>query len=73
MTIDESRSNARLLIAGGLVGGIVGVGVAYLLSQRADRSGGQLEFSTGEGIRLGLLLLGMLRQVADLANPDPGQ
>lgn len=70
MTNDERHSNIRLLMIGGLVGGIIGVGIASLLSKRAERSGGRLDLSTGEGIRLGLLLLGMLRQVADLASPD---
>ncbi|HEX9797705.1 MAG TPA: hypothetical protein VGA52_12025 [Anaerolineales bacterium] len=60
----------RLLLAGGLVGALTGLGIAYLMVQRAERRGGDLELSSGEGLRLGLLLLGMLRQVADLASPD---
>lgn len=66
---DESWKS-RLLLAGGLVGALTGLGVAYLMVQRAERRGGDLELSSGEGLRLGLLLLGLLRQVADLASPD---
>jgi len=66
---DESWKS-RLLLAGGVVGALTGLGVAYLMVQRAERRGGDLELSSGEGLRLGLLLLGMLRQVADLASPD---
>jgi hypothetical protein len=49
---------------------VTGMGVAYLIAQRAERQGGDVSLSTGEGLRLGLLVLGMLRQVADLASPD---
>lgn len=66
--IDPQKKRQTLLI-GGVVGGLVGVGMAYLLVQRAEKQGGEIDFSTGEGIRLGVLLLGALRQVADLASP----
>lgn len=66
--IDPQKKRQTLLI-GGVVGGLVGVGMAYLLIQRAEKQGGDIDFSTGEAIRLGVLLLGALRQVADLASP----
>lgn len=66
--IDPQKKRQTLLI-GGVVGGLVGVGMAYLLVQRAEKQGGDIDLSTGEGIRLGVLLLGALRQVADLASP----
>ena len=53
-----------------VIGAVTGMGVAYLIAQRANRQGGEVSLSTGEGLRLGLLVLGMLRQVADLASPD---
>jgi hypothetical protein len=61
---------SRTLMAGGLIGALTGIGVAYLLVQRAERQGGEMRLSSGEGLRLGLLVIGMLRQVADLASPD---
>lgn len=66
----DGRWKGRTLLAGGVIGAISGMGIAYLLIQRADRQGGQMSLSTGEGLRLGLLVLGMLRQIADLASPD---
>ena len=66
--IDPQKKRQTLLV-GGVIGGIVGVGMAYLLVQRAEKQGGDIDLSTGEGIRLGVLLLGALRQVADLASP----
>lgn len=64
----DPQKKRRMMMMGGVIGSLAGVGVAYLLVQRAERQGGDLDLSTGEGIRLGLLMLGMLRQVADLAN-----
>jgi hypothetical protein len=66
----DGQWKSRTLLAGGLIGAITGMGIAYLLVQRADRQGGEMRLSSGEGLRLGLLVLGMLRQVADLASPD---
>jgi glucokinase len=70
LDVPASGSKGRMLLVGGLIGAVTGMGVAYLISQRAERQGGEVSFSPGEGLRLGLLVLGMLRQVADLASPD---
>jgi hypothetical protein len=58
----------KVLVLGGVIGGLVGVGAAYLLVQRAEREGQDLQLGTGEGIRLGILVLGMLRQVSRLGD-----
>jgi len=67
---DRGQSKSKIILAGGLIGAVTGIGIAYLLAQRAERQGGEMQLSSGEGLRLGLLVLGMLRQVADLATPD---
>ncbi|MCS6907220.1 MAG: hypothetical protein RML93_04960 [Anaerolineales bacterium] len=56
----------KTLILGGVLGAVVGLGAAYLLIQRAEKEQGKLQMSAGEGIKLGLLILGLLRQVAQL-------
>jgi hypothetical protein len=58
----------KVLVLGGVIGGLVGVGTAYLLVQRAEKEGTDVQLGTGEGIRLGLLVLGMLRQVSRLGD-----
>lgn len=60
----------RILVSGAIIGAIVGVGGAYLLVQNAEKRGQQVEVTTGKGLRLGLLLLGLLRQVAQLGEGD---
>jgi hypothetical protein len=66
----DQNWKGRVILAGGLFGAFFGVGMAYLLTQRAERQGGQLRLGTGEGIRLGLLLLGLMKQVSDLGAGD---
>lgn len=56
----------RTLLLGGLLGAVTGLGVAFLLVRRAEKRAEPVKLSTGEGIRLGLILLGLLRQVSEL-------
>jgi len=62
----DQNWKGRVILAGGLIGAFFGVGMAYLLTQRAERKGGQLKLGTGEGLRLGVLLLGLMKQVSEL-------
>lgn len=62
----NSNWKTTTLIVGAVVGAITGVGAAYLLVRRAEQEDGEVALSTGEGLRLGLLVLGLLRQIAQL-------
>jgi hypothetical protein len=53
----------KTMLIGALVGALVGVGAAYLLVQKSERDQGRLSITAGEGVKLGLLVLGLLRQV----------
>lgn len=65
---EQSQLRTRIMVIGGVLGALVGLGAAYMLVQRADKEGQELNLSTGEGIRLGMLLLGVLRQVSRLGD-----
>jgi hypothetical protein len=66
ITKSDNSWKRRALFLGGLLGALTGVGVAYFLVRRAEEQAQEISIGPGEGVRLGLLLLGLLRQVAEL-------
>jgi hypothetical protein len=54
----------KVLVVGGLVGALAGVGAAYMIIRRAEGEEGPPKIGVGEGLKLGLVLLGFLRQVS---------
>jgi ABC-type Mn2+/Zn2+ transport system permease subunit len=54
------------LIVGALLGLFSGLLASFLLVRRAEKSGQELALSSGEGFRLGMLVLGLLREIATL-------
>jgi hypothetical protein len=57
----------KVLLIGGVIGAVVGLLSEYLYIQSIEE-GEQPEISAGKGLRIGLLLLGLVRNVADLAD-----
>jgi hypothetical protein len=55
----------KYLFLGGLLGTMVGVAAAYLILQRADEESPP-DLSLGEGVKIGVLVLGLLRSIAAL-------
>jgi ABC-type Mn2+/Zn2+ transport system permease subunit len=69
MTLEKSSMlseewKRKALLIGALVGAGAGVLGAYLLIQRAEKEGQQPTLSVKEGVKLGALVFGLLRQVA---------
>jgi hypothetical protein len=65
--MEEDRSwKTRILLIGAVVGAITGLGVAFALVQRAEQQGEEVKLNTGEGIRLGMGVLGLLRQIGQI-------
>lgn len=60
----------KILGLGALIGALTGLGAAYLLIQRAEKEGEAPNLSAKEGITLGLLVFGLLRQVSQLGSGD---
>jgi hypothetical protein len=58
----------RVLLFGALIGAATGLIGAMLLYRRAEDEGKELSISTGDGVRLGVMLVGLLRAVAGLAD-----
>ena len=62
---NQNRKAVTLAI-GGVMGALIGLAGAFLLVQNAERENKPIEISTGEGIRLAVLVFGLLRSVATL-------
>ncbi len=70
--LTEMNDNWRpkVMVLGVVIGALAGLGAAYLLVQRAEKRGAAPELDAKEGITLGLLVFGLLRQVAALGEKD---
>lgn len=60
----------KFLALGAVIGALTGLGAAFLMIQRAEKRGIKPAFSTKEGVSLGMLVLGLLRQVSQLGSGD---
>jgi hypothetical protein len=60
----------QVMVIGAVVGALTGLAGAYLLLQRAKRKAEPPNLNASEGIKLGLLVFGLLRQVALLGSGD---
>jgi hypothetical protein len=60
----------KILLIGALAGAATGVIAAMMLQRRAERTGTEVSLSTGEGIQLGIMVLGLVRSIAALADRD---
>ncbi len=56
----------RTLLFGALIGAFTGLVAAMLLQRRAEKTGTEISLSTGEGIQLGVMILGLLRAISSL-------
>ena len=60
----------KVLVIGTLVGALTGLGAAYLLIQRSKKTAEPPNLNATEGVKLGLLVFGLLRQVAALGSGE---
>ena len=65
-TANNGSWKQKALILGGVIGALAGVGVAYMLIRQAEENESRMQFGTGEGVQLGLILANLFRQVARL-------
>lgn len=64
----ENRS--RVIFAGALIGAITGLIAALILTRRAERNDRETAITTGDGLKLGMLVFGLLRAIASLGEED---
>ncbi|MBE0683570.1 MAG: hypothetical protein IH589_16805 [Anaerolineales bacterium] len=61
-------NKTRIILGGTMVGALTGLIAAMLLSRRAERNQRETAITTGEGLKLGVLVFGLLRAIASLSD-----
>ena len=64
------NQQSKVLLIGALAGAAMGIVAAMMLQRRAEQAGTDITLSTGEGIQLGMMALGLIRAVAGLADKE---
>ena len=58
----------KTLIAGALLGAVTGLLAAFLLQRNAEKNERETAITTGEGLKLGVLVFGLLRAITSLGD-----
>ncbi|MBM3125421.1 MAG: hypothetical protein FJZ87_10185 [Chloroflexi bacterium] len=61
-------NKGRIILGGTLIGAITGLVAAILLTRRAEKKERETAITTGEGLKLGVLIFGLLRAIASLGD-----
>ena len=67
-TTTDNSWKTQTLVIGGVLGALVGLGAAFLLTKRAEQQGSSLAITPGKGVKLGMLIAGLLRSVLSLGD-----
>jgi len=67
MNLSQNWKTKTMLI-GTVIGALTGATAAYMLIQQADKKNTQPKLNAGEGVKLGIGILGVLRLVSDMVN-----
>jgi hypothetical protein len=57
-----------ILLAGALIGALTGLAGAMMLVRRAENTEGETRITTGDGLKLGVMIFGLLRAIASLGD-----
>jgi gas vesicle protein len=58
----------KTLVLGALIGAVTGLFAAMLLQRRVESEERETAITTGEGLKLGVLVIGLLRAIASLGD-----
>ena len=61
-------NKSRTIFFGALIGAVTGLVAAILLTRRAEKTERETAITTGEGLKLGVLVFGLLRAIASLGD-----
>ena len=61
-------NKSRIIFFGALIGAVTGLVAALLLTSRAEKNERETAITSGEGLKLGVLVFGLLRAIASLGD-----
>ena len=61
-------NNSKNILLGALIGAVTGLIAAMLLTRRAEKNERETALTGGEGLKLGVLIFGLLRAIASLGD-----
>ncbi|MBI5352161.1 MAG: hypothetical protein HZB50_05945 [Chloroflexi bacterium] len=61
-------NKSRTILYGALIGAFTGLIAAVLLTRRAEKHERETAITTSEGLKLGVLVFGLLRAIASLGD-----
>lgn len=64
----ESGWKTKILLAGAVIGALAGLGAAYLYVKKSDELAERPRLTSGEGMKIGMGVVGLLKMIADLGN-----
>ncbi len=64
------NTKTRTLLLGALIGAVTGLAAAAILNRRMAEEGESTAITTGDGVKLGVMVFGLLRAIASLGEED---
>jgi gas vesicle protein len=59
-------NKSRIMLSGALGGALIGLIASMLITRRAEKNRRETAITAGEGLKLGILVFGLLRAIASL-------
>ena len=63
-------NRGRIIFYGAFIGAVTGLIAAMILNRRASKDEGSTAITTGDGLKLGVMIFGLLRAIASLGEDE---
>ncbi len=64
------NTKTRTIVYGTLLGAATGLVAAMVWNRRMEEEGGTTEITAGDGVKLGVMIVGLLRAIASMGEDD---